>query len=635
MEEPPANDPSSLVEKEDGYYSEASQTPHYFPSAKILQRLDRLRLQILDNKEGNSPCPVPPLPKKRRVGADGPIKGAKSRNKMMDVSVASSSSDNDDDKIECIYTVPPNTNMLPKRSKIDPTARNGQQPARTVLSIGDVKAVPTAGDGTVSDANESDYVDLFQSPVTKLFMAFQGVVGSGVNEYALENDQTDSVEVDRVDFQGHTFCKEKCYLCTFKPNCPPVLVGIETLWPSKKAIVSLVVPFEDTLVGTTNDGVDFKADVTPSAYYIVDKCKTVIGLETLSWDAEAEPMTMPEWVYEPQVSPSRLCFAYKLRKCGRPTKPRLQIRSIDLFCGAGGMSVGLQNAGISVAVAVDNNSTACDTYRANHPLCRVLCCKVEDLLKDVSSHIPNISKDEFSHLHASSECVGYSRANWNGCPEKKRTSNEKAYLFVEGIKMLRPDVGTFENVLGLWDRKNQPYLRRILLDLMKERYQVRVYDLKASDYGDPQDRERLFIVASREGVPLPIRPPKTHGPGLIQGMTTEAAIGYMSADNSTVGRKQPRPGSKHEPPKLIADAPSLCIKSSGQLPLHYHHAANGGFITLPEAAALQSFPPTYQFRGNDAEIQRQIGNAVSTRMAEAVGRSVRDVLYWEYETNDA
>jgi site-specific DNA-cytosine methylase len=119
-------------------------------------------------------------------------------------------------------------------------------------------------------------------------------------------------------------------------------------------------------------------------------------------------------------------------------------------------------------------------------------------------------------------------------------------------------------------------------------------------------------------------------------VTTEAAIGYMSsADNSTVDRKQPRPGFQIEPPKLIANVPSLIIKSSGQLPRHYNAAAYGGYITLPEAAALQSFPPTYQFRGNDAEIQRQIGNAVSARMAEAVGRSVRDVLYWEYEKNDA
>jgi site-specific DNA-cytosine methylase len=70
------------------------------------------------------------------------------------------------------------------------------------------------------------------------------------------------------------------------------------------------------------------------------------------------------------------------------------------------------------------------------------------------------------------------------------------------------------------------------LDLMKDGYPVKVYILKASNYGDAQDGERLFIVVSRGDVPLPGRPQETHGPGpdLAPVATAQSAIAYLMDD---------------------------------------------------------------------------------------------------------
>ena len=313
------------------------------------------------------------------------------------------------------------------------------------------------------------------------------------------------------------------------------------------------------------------------------------------------------------------------------TKPRV----LDLYAGAGGMSLGFQNAGMETMWAVDQNKDALDTLALNFSNKEVFRETVEDFIKSAKEGDPAYpEKDDVQHIHASPPCQGFSGKNRVGGTNAKK-NNDETLRFLEAVKYYEPLTATYENVPALLFEKNRTYIDELISTLLKMDYQVRVEVLKASNFGDPQNRERVFLFAAKTHMCLPSAPQATHGNdnGLLRQRTVKDAIGWMERNvpqerkivkvngvrvENLAGYK-----SSHLQPEdhiLIADEPSRTVLNSTSL-RHY----TGRCLTVRELACLQSFPWDFRFSGSMNQMYQQIGNAVPVRMATQVARSVAQV----------
>lgn len=196
--------------------------------------------------------------------------------------------------------------------------------------------------------------------------------------------------------------------------------------------------------------------------------------------------------------------------------------------------------------------------------------------------------------------------------------------------------GMFENeVVHYWER----LLSTLILDTP---YHFRAGILKASDYGDPQNRKRLFIVAAKRGRKLPDFPKPTHGgeglpPYVSVGdklmdlalVEPDIGNGHVELPNGTFtddhGRAgiPPlcRPGPDRE--KLFAEKPARTVRRTNYI----EHFSQERGITIREMARLQSFPDDYEFCGNPNQKRSQIGNAVPICLAQAVAECIKAVYF--------
>jgi DNA (cytosine-5)-methyltransferase 1 len=195
------------------------------------------------------------------------------------------------------------------------------------------------------------------------------------------------------------------------------------------------------------------------------------------------------------------------------------------------------------------------------------------------------------------------------------------------------ETAVFENVVGIWDKKNRHYLFNIAKEIMKLGYQVRCTVLYACNYGDPQKRPRMFMFIAKNNVPMPYIPPATHGsdPHLWPYVTVKDALSGIAADGTlpnVQGRETKLKPDQHGHIRLDANDVAPTLRCSGCMPFHY---SEDRLITVREGASLQSFPLDYMFHGSVRSQYRQVGNAVPVELSTAVAQTFRNVLLYEYE----
>lgn len=192
---------------------------------------------------------------------------------------------------------------------------------------------------------------------------------------------------------------------------------------------------------------------------------------------------------------------------------------VGLFSGCGGLDLGFINSGFKVIWANDFFKEAVETYRRNIGNHIVL----GDITKIPSSEIPN----DFDVLLGGFPCQGFSVANI-----KRSMKDERNYLYKEMLQITKdkmPKYFVAENVKGLLSMQKGKVIEMIVNDFKEIGYEVSYKVLKASDYGVPQNRERVFIIGNRLGLNNPF-PKKTHGEenGQLPYISTKEAIGFLS-----------------------------------------------------------------------------------------------------------
>lgn len=335
-----------------------------------------------------------------------------------------------------------------------------------------------------------------------------------------------------------------------------------------------------------------------------------------------------------------------------------RIEAIDLFCGAGGLTHGLKKAGITVNLGVDLDPACKYPFEKNNHA----SCLIQDIGKISSDDLSNSfsGSAEFRLIAGCAPCQTFSTYN-----QKASSSDSRWWLLREFIRVVRdinPEFVTMENVPGLADHT---VFGEFLQFLESNGYSLDYRVLKCVEYGIPQQRERLVLIASKLGE-IKILPPSYFR---LPTPTVEQAIKdlpkikagevhsddplHQAAELSPLNMQRMKASSpggtwRDWPKSLIApchrkstgrtypavygrmrwDEPSPTITTQfyGFGNGRFGHPSQDRAISLREGAILQSFPRNYKFTAPKQPIHktvlgRLIGNAVPVRLGYVIGKS--------------
>jgi DNA (cytosine-5)-methyltransferase 1 len=178
---------------------------------------------------------------------------------------------------------------------------------------------------------------------------------------------------------------------------------------------------------------------------------------------------------------------------------------IDLFAGAGGLSLGFEQAGFDVAAAIEIDPVHCATHEYNFPNSTTICASVVDMSGDEIRRRANLQGRDIDVVFGGPPCQGFSMIGKRTLDDPR---NSLVFHFVRLIRELQPKFCVFENVKGLTLGLHSKFLNELIEELHKSSYKVLLpYSvLNAADFGVPQDRRRLFLVAARSDMKMPTYP---------------------------------------------------------------------------------------------------------------------------------
>lgn len=342
--------------------------------------------------------------------------------------------------------------------------------------------------------------------------------------------------------------------------------------------------------------------------------------------------------------------------------------AVDLFCGAGGLSLGLQEAGFEIRLSVDHDKDAVETY--SHNLGKHI--KRAEIAEDFSVPAANV-------IAGGPPCQGFSSAGPRRIGDHR---NSLVGLFADIVVKHRPRAFIFENVEGFLTAEGGCRVLELLEPVIAAGYRVHLRKVNAANYGVPQHRKRVLAIGGLGWNPS--FPEPTHrafgAPGAslagrhlprartledaFQGLPQAAADSDGSvivdhfyrplADDDLVRVKALEQGQTmrdlpeelwHDsykrrayrrvmdgtpserrggPPagvrRLRLDQPSKAI--TGGARSEFVHPLENRYLTLRECARIQTFPDTFEFSGTAAERSLQIGNAVPPLLAAAIGKTL-------------
>lgn len=181
---------------------------------------------------------------------------------------------------------------------------------------------------------------------------------------------------------------------------------------------------------------------------------------------------------------------------------------IDLFAGAGGLSLGFEQAGFDIAAAVEIDPVHCAVHEYNFPETTTICASVENLTGTEIRRRAKLASQDIDVVFGGAPCQGFSMIGKRALDDPR---NGLVFHYVRLVRELRPKYCVFENVKGLTLGRHRQFLDELVDALGGSGYDVltphRV--LNAADFGVPQNRHRLFLIGARRDMPLPEYPAPT------------------------------------------------------------------------------------------------------------------------------
>ena len=335
------------------------------------------------------------------------------------------------------------------------------------------------------------------------------------------------------------------------------------------------------------------------------------------------------------------------------------IKAIDFFCGAGGLTRGLLDAGISVTAGVDNDCRVQRTYESNNQPSRFIAADIKDIDIVALRETLDINPNEPVLYAACTPCQPFSTLN-----TMRSEDDRKSLLldFADIIDRAPPDYVIVENVPGLNNAIGQDIYRKFKKTLKKHGFRKDSEMLDAKEFGVPQTRKRFILVASRHSQPhLPNTQPTgqlatvgdcirkypeiahgeqcdtyknhlartllPHHQRIVEAIPLNGGSRRDVSDTSILLKCHQRNPHAHKDVfgRMSWDlpAPTLTCRCTDVYCGRFIHPEQHRGISLREAAALQTFGDDYEFFGDSIlEQARQIGNAVPVSLAKQLGRSI-------------
>ena len=186
--------------------------------------------------------------------------------------------------------------------------------------------------------------------------------------------------------------------------------------------------------------------------------------------------------------------------------------AVDLFAGAGGMTLGFEQAGFDVLAAVEFDPIHASVHEYNFPFWTTICRSVTDVTGREIRDRTAIGKSDIDVVFGGPPCQGFSLM---GKRNLKDDRNSLVFHFIRLVLDLNPKFFVMENVRGMTIGKHKQVLCKVIETFQEHGYQVKesYRVLNAADYGVPQNRRRLFLIGCRQGLNLPNYPePLTRSP---------------------------------------------------------------------------------------------------------------------------
>ncbi|MBN6739154.1 DNA cytosine methyltransferase [Acidithiobacillus sp. MC6.1] len=363
-------------------------------------------------------------------------------------------------------------------------------------------------------------------------------------------------------------------------------------------------------------------------------------------------------------------------------KRNRSLTAIDLFCGAGGLSEGFRQAGFHVLAGQDFDEQAGATFSATHTEAKFIGGRIQDVTPQQLLDATGAKRGEIDVIVGGPPCQGYSVYNHERGVRDPRAGLFREYLRI--VKGVYPRWLVMENVTGITSIAGGGIVREIFKEMESLGYRVEMKVLKAEEFGVPQERRRVFFIATRTDAPI-LFPQPTHGPGLLPFVTVWDAISDLpvleNGDKSAPRRYAKKPQNayqallrgactivanhsasrlarvnekrmQHIPPggswrdipfDLLPAGMKLAKRSDHtkrygrprktdlactiltKCDVHwgaYIHPLQNRSFTVREAARLQSFPDFFTFQGSGTEQYVQVGNAVPPLLGRCVAESL-------------
>lgn len=342
------------------------------------------------------------------------------------------------------------------------------------------------------------------------------------------------------------------------------------------------------------------------------------------------------------------------------------LKAVDFFCSGGGMSYGMQEAGIQILAGIDFDKNCKETYEANINGAEFILADVFELKEEELENKLSLKKnDDELVLIGCSPCQFWSIINTD---KTKSTASKNLLIeFSRFVKYFRPGYVVVENVPGVLRRKEESGLNQFIEWLKNNGYDNPHFKVhNVNDYGVPQSRKRFTLIATRisknEIIPLELEGKKAvvkdvlgvdkGFPKIEPGHKDESDFIHSVPTISDINKKRLAKVEKDGGNRLgFANDPELqltCFKGRDNsfkdtfgrlwwnkpaptITTKFFSISNGRFVhpeedralSIREGATLQSFPLIYKFKGTSiANVARMIGNAVPPKYATALGKAI-------------
>lgn len=336
--------------------------------------------------------------------------------------------------------------------------------------------------------------------------------------------------------------------------------------------------------------------------------------------------------------------------------------AVDLFAGAGGATAGLKAAGAKVVGAVEIDADAAASYRLNHPEVTLFEEDIRAVSPTRLMRVAGLSRGSLTLLQACPPCQTWSSLGKRSTDDPR---NELLSLVGRFVSVMKPKAFIIENVRGL---QADARLSGLLAATQALGYASRIYLVDASAFAVPQRRKRLIVIGVRGVDAATLR--ESIESMLPDGYdrtprTVHQAIGHLAQvtkERDSIHRSRtltelslqrvraiPAGGRRSDLPenlqldchvtvgtagatssygRMAADsvAPTLTTRCTTVACGTFTHPTEDRGITLREAALLQTFADGYQFSGGYDSIERQIGNAIPVKLAQAAATAAMGLL---------